>query len=75
MAPSKKGAKTQTQVVHHDEDDLIQVRDRDDASRRGDDDVIDADGPDGMRSIASRPEMDDGRRDVGEIRDDGTTRR
>jgi hypothetical protein len=32
MAPSKKGAKTQTQVVHHDEDDLIQVRVRDDAN-------------------------------------------
>jgi len=33
MAPSKKGAKTQSQVVHHDEDDLIQVRDRDEAER------------------------------------------
>jgi len=37
MAPSKKGAKTQTQVVHHDEDDLIQVRDRDDAWSVGSD--------------------------------------
>ncbi len=35
MAPSKKGAKTQTQVVHHDEDDLIQVRVRDDAREEG----------------------------------------
>jgi len=50
MAPSKKGAKTQSQVVHHDEDDLIQVRDRDEARRVGDDDAIDADGPDGTRS-------------------------
>ena len=56
MAPSKKGAKTQTQVVHHDEDDLIQVRDRDEVQSIRDDDAID-----GMRSIASRPEMDDGR--------------
>ena len=50
MAPSKKGAKTQSQVVHHDEDDLIQVRDRDGAESVGDDDAIDADGPDGTRS-------------------------
>ena len=50
MAPSKKGAKTQTQVVHHDEDDLIQVRDRDEARRVGDDDDANADGPDGTRS-------------------------
>ena len=62
MAPSKKGAKTQTQVVHHDEDDLIQVRDRDDARRIGGDEGTRM-GPGWDAIIASRPEMDDGGHD------------